>query len=599
MEVFASLTPTPAEEKLIKAAYEGRIEDYSDRRSEDTGANDPAQGARWGPERTIRAGIIYALVVGTNPVWPVHSKGVQAAGAKIVGALDFRAAKITCPLVLIKCFVEEPIELIDATAETIALYGSHVSQITAFRLVTSGSILLNKGFVAEQGVELCAANIGGDFDCEGGTLRNPSGPALFADGLRVQGNIFLRASHFREGQAKPFQAIGEVRLVGAHIHGDLDCSGGVFEGGNSRALSADRVSVDGEICLRNGFRAKGGVRLLGGELRGNLDCAQSAFENPDGTALDADSLSVGGGVLLWRGFQARGAVRLVGARIEGDLNCTNCSLSAEATLKNPHGLALSIDRAQMGELFFRKMAHPPSGVVSFLYAKASLLSDDAQSWPEAGRLWLDGFVYDTIAAGAPIQAKDRLNWLARQPKDNFWPQPYEQLTYVLRRMGHQRDARKIAIAKQRALRRSGQLGKGARIWNLFLGATIGHGYRPLRAMLWMLLVVVIGTGVFWQAGRVGLMMPSNEAVYHEMAYDRQGGVRQPHWQPDFQPAFYSVDVFLPFVDLHQKSSWWLHQRMSPDWAFLVCESYFLVHTSLGWLLTGLLVAALTGLIKKD
>ncbi|MGH7839082.1 MAG: hypothetical protein ACREQC_14820, partial [Candidatus Binataceae bacterium] len=68
-----TVTPTPPEEKLIKAAYNGNLENYSDRNSADPAANDPANGATWGEERTIRAEIIYALVVGTNPDWPVHA----------------------------------------------------------------------------------------------------------------------------------------------------------------------------------------------------------------------------------------------------------------------------------------------------------------------------------------------------------------------------------------------------------------------------------------------------------------------------------------------------------------------------------------------
>ena len=29
--------------------------------------------------------------------------------------------------------------------------------------------------------------------------------------------------------------------------------------------------------------------------------------------------------------------------------------------------------------------------------------------------------------------------------DRFWPQPYEQLVLVLRRMGHERDARRLRL----------------------------------------------------------------------------------------------------------------------------------------------------------
>jgi hypothetical protein len=591
------MTLTPAEEEVVRAANEGRFADFTVRNAGDSSENDPKEGGKWGPERTIRAEVIYDLAVGANPGRPTHAKGVQVAGAIIVGTLDFQGAKISRPLVLVKCYLSEPMILIDATAPTISLYGCNVAEINAFRLATSGSLFLNKGFTAERGVELYATHIGGDFDCDGGTFINPEGPALFADGLEVLGNVFLRAWR-PPGRYVPFRALGEVRLLGAHIHGDLDCSGGEFEGNAGRALSADRSIVDGTVCLRNKFHAKGEVRFLGGQIRGDLDCAQATFENPESAALNADSVSVGGNILLNRGFKARGMVRLVGARINGDLNCTGGSFCAEETAHNPHGLALSIDRAEMGELFFRLLAHPPRGVVSFVYAKAVLLNDDAPSWPQAEHLWLDGFVYDTIAAPAPTQVKDRLDWLKRQPKDRSWPLAYEQLIHALRRMGHERDARKVAIAKEKALRRSGELGPGARAWSLCLGATVGHGYKPWLTVLWMLLLIMVGAEVFYEANRLGVMVPSNKAESEGESSHAPGGLRQAPWPPVFQPVFYSVDVFLPFVDLHQKSSWGLHEKSSWDWIYVGFESYFLAQQILGWLFTGLLVAGTTGIIKK-
>jgi len=559
--------------------------------------NDPAQGAGWGSERTIRAEIIYALAVGTNPQWPVHTKGVQLAGANIVGALDFQGAKISCPLVFINCYVGQPIILVDASAPTISLYGSYVKSVVAFRFVTLGSVLLFRGFAVTEGVELDDAKIGGNLDCEAGKFQNSSGPAISADGLRVQGSVYMRARRIG-ASSSPFQANNEVRMLGAHIRGDLDCSGGLFEANNGRALSADRLVVEGEVCLRSGFRANGEVRLLGGQLRGNLDCAQSMFHNPRGPALNGDSLSVGQ-VLLWHGFQARGSVRLVGARINGDLNCTGGSFCAEETPDNPHGVALTIDRAEIQELFLRQVSQPSKGSVSVAYARVHLLNDDLESWPKSGRSWLDGFVYNTIAAPAPTHAKERLDWLNRQPTERFWPQPYEQLVLVLRRMGHERDAKKIAIAKQRALRKSGELGPGAFMWNLILGAAVGHGYRSGLAILWMLLFIAIGTGVFDKAQQMGLITPANEIAYEAMISNRLGGMSKAISQSDFQPLLYSIDVLLPFVDLHQKSSWRLYERKPKDWVYVGCETYFLVHLILGWLLTGLLVAALTGVIKKD
>ena len=65
---------------------------------------------------------------------------------------------------------------------------------------------------------------------------------------------------FRAG-SMPFQATGTVRLVGAEIHGDLDCSGGQFRNGNGDALVLERTRIDGELFFTEGFKAEGGVIL--------------------------------------------------------------------------------------------------------------------------------------------------------------------------------------------------------------------------------------------------------------------------------------------------------------------------------------------------
>jgi hypothetical protein len=118
------------------------------------------------------------------------------------------------------------------------------------------------------------------------------------------------------------------------------------------------------------------------------------FLNPLGVALDADGVVVGGTAYLRHGFQAEGEVRLVNGRVRQ-------------------------------------------------------LSDDEASWPTPGNLQLDGFVYTAIVAG-PADAATRLRWLARQPPRSFRPQPYEQLAKVLRESGHEDDAIRVLIAKERA-----------------------------------------------------------------------------------------------------------------------------------------------------
>jgi hypothetical protein len=117
------------------------------------------------------------------------------------------------------------------------------------------------------------------------------------------------------------------------------------------------------------------------------------------------------------------------------------------------------------------------------------LVDTTDSWPSR-KFDIIGFEYSVLAGGAPTSATERIKWLSNQ--DGSSPQPYEHLVRVLRRMGHENDARKVAIAKQVMLRRSGQLSALRRISSLLLGAVIAYGYEPGRAFGIALALVALG-----------------------------------------------------------------------------------------------------------
>jgi hypothetical protein len=279
------------------------------------------------------------------------------------------------------------------------------------------------------------------------------------------------------------------------------------------------------------------------KIGGQLACSNGTFENAKGEALSADGANVGGDVFLNNGFHAKGEVRLVGAKIAGALGCSN------GTFENAEGFALNLELASVTTaLFLRELRSTPTGIVNLGYAQVGEFVDDEKSWPENGELLLDGFVYGRLAAEAPLRARDRLRWLGLQP--DFRPQPYEQLIRVLREMGHEREAREVAIAKQVQLRKHGGLGFRSRLWSLFLGFTIAHGYKGGRAFGLLMLVWLIGTGMFYMAERSGVMVPSEEEAY--VSYQCGLGSLPPGY-PIFHAPLYALDVFVPGIDLHQKS----------------------------------------------
>jgi len=432
------------------------------------------------------------------------------------------------------------------------------------RLTAKGSVFLREGFKAKGEVRLPGANIGGNLECDGGEFENPGGKALNGDRLTTKGSVFLRDE---------FKAKGEVRLLGANIGGVLDCKGGEFENPGGKALSGDGLTTKGSVHLREGFKAKGEVSLLGADIGGNLACDGGEFENPVGDALSGDRLTTKGSVFLTEGFKAKGEVRLPGADIGGNLEC------AGGEFENPDGKALNGDNVKVdGSFVWRGLRKKPIGILSLENAHLANLDDDKNSWPKSGNLDIDGLVYGPLTSRVPADSKSRLRWLNLRNPENLNVQPYEQLISVFRQMGLRDDARHVAIARQKAIRK--QLKGISRLWSWILDVTISYGYRPEKVILLFIIpIILLGSFVFKGADIVGAIEPA-------------GSLKNML----FNPVAYSLDVFLPIVDLHQESAWTLNASVKGGIYF---QYYMVFHILAGWFFTTLAVAAVTGLVRSD
>jgi hypothetical protein len=236
-----------------------------------------------------------------------------------------------------------------------------------------GSVFFRGGFVAEGEVKLIGAEIGGSLECDDGKFKNP-GPgnkAIFVDGIEVRGSVFLRGG---------FVAEGEVKLIGAKIGGSLECDGGTFKnpGPGNRAIFADGIGVQGSIFLRDGFAAEGEVKLIGAKIGGSLECERGIFNNQGAErALSADRIEVKGDVHFSEGFQGKGPIVLLGARIGLDLACINASFESVdlekasvggafmwLNIQNAQTANLDLDDVSVGSLYDDESSWPSAGKLS-------------------------------------------------------------------------------------------------------------------------------------------------------------------------------------------------------------------------------------------
>jgi hypothetical protein len=83
----------------------------------------------------------------------------------------------------------------------------------------------------------------------------------------------------------------------------------------------------------------------------------------------------------------------------------------------------------------------------------------------------------------------------------------------------------------------------------------GYGHKPLRTIGWSLVVILIGWPIVWMAKHAGVMRPTwPENIPHSSEPDYE----------ELHSLLYSLDAFLPFVNLHQEHYWWPNAKASGD-----------------------------------
>jgi hypothetical protein len=333
------------------------------------------------------------------------------------------------------------------------------------------------------------------------------------------------------------------------------------------------------------------------------------IENEGSTALNLTNANIGGDLIL--PVTAKGAVIASRAEVRGNVRTKGFGIA----LLNSEGVALDLQSTDIKGTF-EWIDIKLEGQLDLGQARAAQLNDKFESWP-TGRFRLDGFQYSTLGDAAVKWTVDqRRDWLASQADNRglVQTQPYQHLVGILRALGRDAEAREIAIAGRRRVG-AGQAFWPSRIWSSFLHRTIAYGYKPWRVALPSFAFVIIGWLIFELADRQGLMIPAMGWAYNyqstntilELKFNATSAVGTPSEltspqvyvkkeYPRFLAAVYSLDTFLPIVDLRQKS-YWVPRPLTPFGWFALAYLWF--QTLAGWILTTTLVAALSGLIKKE
>ena len=559
LQHFSKLTP--AETALMKFAGDYRSEPDGFAAAgpstiPDDPTNDPAHADEWSTQREVRADLIRWLCVDPRARALIDPQGIRLLGARITGKLNLSDLKVPFPLVLRECSIGERMTFERAEFPRFDLGGSYTGEIDGNGIVVHSDLGLN--------------------------FLHASGEVWFRNST-VDGNLYAAGGRFTHSKFAPQEP----------------AFSGLFDA-SSTALDVHSSQIQGIAAFCCGFEADGAV-VLAASTVGALVFTDGTFNNANNLAIVANVIRVDHAVFLGSSPFAHG-----GVRVNGLVTFLNAHVSEffvkDATFLGAAGDRHGFDASEMSTdtLLWQRVKLENGASMNLAGANVGILNDDSRSWPAPGKLQLGGFTYTQLVGVASdgrslLDARSRLRWLALQP--DFHAQAYRQLAKVLRDSGDDTGANEVLIVAEN--RRYAGYGRAGALLGGFLNLTVGYGHKPFRTLAWSLLVILIGWPIVRMADRAGVMRPT----WPENAPN----IPESHYE-ELHPFLYSVDVFLPFVDLHQEHYWWPNSNASGDCMFFgykfrlrgsLVRHYLWLQVFCGWLLSAILIAGVSGLMRGD
>lgn len=472
--------------------------------------------------------------------------------------------------------------------------------VVADRLQVEGNLECGDGLVATGTLRVVNAVIGGSLRLAGATVTVPRREiepyydrAVHFDGTEIRGDI----------QAARLRASGQLRLADITVGGNLLARHVELDHPGRDVFSARRSHVAGNVEMSYS-RLAGTLQLQGIEVGGNVELYDTEVTEPAerrtrSYSVDVRSARIGRDLLCSKygadGFLASGGVNLEGAVVTRRINFSGARLASlpelpEVPGERPRlrGIALDASDVVADELILTP-ARPPEGRVILRRARCATLDENQHLWEATRGVQLEDFRYDALRKPIPLDAdrdvEQRIVRL-RTAMRGYRPGPFDQFAAMLRASGNEEHAATVLIRKQQY--RYEALGQGARmlrpgiaLWSWMQRAMVGYGYRPMRALGWLLALLVAGSIWF---GLGASVCPADIV---------QIGTRCPVNKDDvgleWNPVLYTVDLLVPIVDFGNKNRWFMSG--ADKW---VATAF----TAMGWVLATTVAAGVTRTLRR-
>lgn len=406
------------------------------------------------------------------------------------------------------------------------------------------------------------------------------------DGIKVDGSVYLAGAQFYYYCSFGYAQITE----------DFDATEVQFSGScdaNFHGMRARRISLD---------RATFGSRADFGDATANLsfEAGHARFTSCS-NFINFQGLKTGGAA-SFKEAHFEGPVSFALANIGGNFDAESaqfrCSAPSNelAKIAAPDPLHFHADFGSMrvdGVAILSRASF--SGVVSLRNASFQQLhldlpanrTDLFTSCRSNSFLLLEGCAFKRIRAVTNESFQnysEQLNqsWLrlrdVLREYAPYSPNFYQNVEDSFKREGQTELADEVYVESRRRERK--ELSGLGWLWNFFLDATMRFGRNPWWAVLYSMVIMAGGALVFKPEYMV------------ETGSDHAANGDKASTKYHYSQLMYSIDLFLPVLPLNDADQW-EPRKDCPKWIWL----YQRLHTFIGWVLTPVALAALSGFVK--
>ena len=411
--------------------------------------------------------------------------------------------------------------------------------------------------------------VGGSFDAQDVHFNNPERAASF-NTLKVGRSMFFTNATFE----------GPVDFIRAEVESVLATQEAKFRS-KDLEVSFNSVRVKGSCDVRKAVFA-GQVDFTASEIGMNLEADGAHFTNSTKTVYLGMNCARKG---HFRNIEFAGPVSFV------DSTFTDLLIDMSAT--SPLIPKLDMSRMSVHRQLELKHAKIHDFTATFLHVEgpadlkeltvdgsANLAYGDFVKLDVSGSKWpqhpdtfqMQGMTYKTIRA-SPTDQESHQQLMDLVDHAAFTSEVYGSLEQFFSRQGYNADADKVFI-KGKVRERRQYLQGFHWLGSLMLWILTGYGRHPI-----------------WLSGLCILLVALGCVLFSKSNMELQSGPIRGEPTRIYNAFWYSLGLFLPFVDLQVDKLW------KPKRSHTILRNYVRVHILLGWVLIPILVAALTGLIK--